>query len=99
MSAEFTEEILVEAFCKTVACTGFGAFETVGKENFDEEVLKSIPENQQADFRTRLLLCATNTCTKKPYSWEVDQTTPVINSDTTFGDLFDDWFKSILSEV
>jgi|GEM_PF-1938186 len=99
MSAEFTEKILVEAFCKTVACTGYGAFEDSEKEHFEENVLTTVPENMHEDYPDNLLLCSINICEKEPYSWEVDNTPPIITNETTFGDLFDDWFKSILSEA
>ena len=99
MSAEFTDENLVEAFCKTVACTGLGAFETFGKEHFDENVLKAIPENLHKDYPEKLLFCTVSICSDKPFSWEVDQRPPSLSEQSTFGELFDNWFKSILSEA
>ncbi len=97
MAADFSDNNLTEAFCKCVACTDFGDFASNGLNHFDDNVLVSIPAEMQDNFPERLLQCAIEICTKEPYLWGVNGDEPVINKDTLFKDLFNEWFKNLLS--
>lgn len=97
MLAYFPEEKLYEAYCKIVACTGVGAFIACEKENFEKVILISIPENMHSEFSSNLLQCAINICTNEPYYWQVDNKQPEINSNTTYKDLYNNWFLEIIS--
>jgi len=84
MSANFSEENLIEAFCRIVAATGFGEFENDCKAYLDKIILVTIPENLQTNFPEKLLQSAILICTKSPYSWQVNNAEPSIDANTTF---------------
>ncbi len=97
MSAEFTDKNLIEAFCKAVSCTGLGDFENNGEKYFANNVLISIPSTLQSEFPQNLSQCVIRICTQEPYSWEVNTDVPNIDKNTTFQNLFDTWFKNLLT--
>ena len=97
MSEEFSDTNLKNAFFKTLAHTGFGAFESGGDQYMPEKVLVTIPAEMQSNFPQKLLQSAIFICINVPFLWQVDDKIPVINDNTIFNDLFNNWFKHILS--
>lgn len=99
MSSEFNEENLKEAYCKVVACTGIGAVDKNCQDVLEKQVKVAVPESMHEDYPARILGCANQVCTTEPYLWRVTQREPVIEDDTTFDEIFKNWFKRVVRPV
>jgi hypothetical protein len=97
MKAKFNSINRHNAFFRTLAHTGLSAFETDGEQYLPDKVLVTIPAIMQNEFPQNLLQSAIYICNKTPFLWNVQDTLPNITDTTTFQELFDNWFKRILS--
>jgi hypothetical protein len=96
MPRELNEENLKEAYCKVIACTGIGAAEDNCDEVFPKLVKVVVPEPMHDDYPAKLLACAINICTNKPYGWVVQNEEPSIGDTTTFQSLWSEWFTHVV---
>jgi hypothetical protein len=96
MALDLTEENLKKAYCASLLCTGIGAAASQCDSVMPQIVKKVVPQIMQDDFPTRLLVCATKVCSGEPYGWRVVQSVPTLGDTTTFQQLFDEWFKTIV---
>lgn len=96
MARELNEQNLKEAYCKVLACTDIGAAESNCDGLFPKLVKVVVPQSMHKDFPARVLACAINVCAGDPYGWNVKHREPEIGDDTTFGILYETWFKKIV---
>lgn len=92
------EEKLKEAFGKVLVATGLGAAANDLDALLPQNVWKVVPEAMHKDYPAKLLEATKAICTKAPYGWTVDELAPEIDDETTFGDLYNDWFTAIIWE-
>lgn len=97
MSVPFNEENLMKAFFKSVAATGIGAFSVVDLDKLKENVLQTIPSSMQNEFPINLLEAVMLICGNAPYSWGVKHRKLKIKEDYTFEDVYNKWFRKILT--
>jgi len=97
MSATFDESTLKKAFFEVLCHSNFSAFAKEGEENMSSNVLIATPVEMQEELPETLLESALFVCTKAPYEWSVNDTKPQIEKETTFKNLYDNWFRNILS--
>lgn len=96
MPREVNEKNLKEAFCKAIAKTGVGAAENDCDKVISELVNVTVPEFMHRDYPVKLKAAVVFICTSEPYGWTVNDETPTIDDDTTFGSLYEDWLKKII---
>jgi len=97
MPDEISEEKLKSAFFRTLVHLGLTIFETEYEKYFSNKILLTVPLEKQKQFPRKLRQSAVYICTRSPYQWRVDDSTPQINDNTTFEDLYNQWFKTIIS--
>ncbi len=97
MSRELTEENLKEAYSKALGKVGIGAAQHDCDALMEKTVLVVVPQDMHDDFPERLLEAVTTVCTDEPYDWVVVDSEPEIKENTTFEDLFNDWFTFVIN--
>jgi len=97
MTSIFLEENLKKAFCKMLSCMGIGAAEADCESLFHKVIKVIVPGSMHNDLPNRLLSSANSVCTKEPFYWRVDQKLPHIFEDTTFQEIFNNWFIKIVN--
>jgi hypothetical protein len=90
---------LKEAYCRVVAATGFGAANRGFEVIYEAEVKTAVQQTAHEDYADTLLQAAIRICTDEFYGWEVTDKRPEIKDETTFGDLFENWFRRIISPL
>lgn len=93
---ELTEENLRNAFSRVIALSGVRVDEDSLDELMSVRIGDSDPAASQKDYPVRLLNVACEVCSEKPYNWNVREIIPEVYYTTTFGSLYENWFKQII---
>lgn len=97
MAKELNGANALEAYCGVIACTGVGAAASNCSVVLPKIIKVTVPQEEHDTYPERLLECAKQICAGEPYGWSVEDKTPSVEDDTTFQDLFDEWFKEIVT--
>jgi hypothetical protein len=66
---------------------------------FSKKVLEKIPTDLHQELPEILYLKTKELCSDVHYKWKSDNGIPEINENTTFKDLYEKWFKNIISLI
>jgi hypothetical protein len=97
INLEFNNENIKSAYLKILKSV-WDDFNNV-EDIFSEKVLEKIPADLHRELTHILYLKTKEICSDEHHNWKVKYVIPEIKENTTFKDLYEIWFKNIISPI